>query len=97
MQEERQVGGGRDRSERLATRAKQADDRDRRRYEDEREPDRSELGERLEIEIVRVTRVERSRPLAEPRTLVAPGAGAQDRVGFHLVPGDAPVVAAAVP
>ena len=61
------------------------------------EPDRAELGERLEVEVVGVARGVRDRALLQPPALVAPGARAEERLALDHPPGDAPVVAAPVP
>jgi hypothetical protein len=96
VDEERRVATGRGRGERAAARAPEHRQRCRERGEQCREPHRAELGERLEVEVVRVARVCGDRAVGEPPALVARGAAACQGPGTHLAPRDAPVVGAAV-
>ena len=66
MGEERCVGGGRGRRRELSADAHHCCERQRERGDQEREPHRAELGERLQVQVVRVTRVVGGAAIAEP-------------------------------
>ena len=64
--------------------------------EQEREPERAELGERLEVEAVRVLHLLRARAVHEVVARVASGSAADERMRLHLQPRDVPELGAPV-
>ena len=89
MEEERHVGGQRRPAGRVSDRPPDGEQRDPERRHQQRQPDRSELGERLEVAVVRVLRVQERGPLPDPRTLVAPAPSPSS--------GSRPTIASATP
>ena len=64
----------------IPARSGKREQRERQRRQEQGQPDRPELGQRLEVEVVRVAGVEGDRPLPEPVRLEAPGAGPEQRL-----------------
>ena len=76
-----------------------ADGGDERQSEDRHQPrqaDRAELGQRLEVEAVRVANLHRYVPVLEPPPLEGAGARAEGRVRLRVLQGGLPHVEAAV-
>ena len=94
VEEERDVGGQRGPAGRVSDCPPDSEQRDPEGRHQEGQPDRAELGERLEVAVVRVLRVQERGPLPDPGTLVAPRALAEERLPADHRERDPPVVAA---
>src|SRR5437764_13274060 len=95
MEEEGEVGaGGRGCGRRAAGRAR-GDERRPERAQEKYQADGAKLGERLEVEAVRIANGQVRSPITEPEALVAAAAAAEPRVIFVLPPGHSPVLRAA--
>jgi hypothetical protein len=96
MRREREQGSGRRRGPRKLAHPRERREGHGQRRHEERQPQHAELGERLEVEIVRVARLVRDRPFLEPDALERPGAGADERLATNHVRCHTPVVGPSV-
>src|SRR5437764_147520 len=95
MEEEGDVGAERRGCERMAAGRAGGDERRPERAEEKYQADGAKLGERLEVEAVRIANGQVRSPVPEPEALVAAAAPAEPRVIFVLPPGHSPVLRAA--
>ena len=97
VDEVRRVCRERSRDERRAPCEHGGDERHAERQDEEQEPDRPQLGQGLEVEVVRVTNLVLDRPVLVPVLLVGARPGAEERIVLVVTPGDVPKLGSVAP
>ena len=90
MDEEGRIRSERKGRQRMAACEDSGNERRAEREQEQEEPDRAELGENLEVEVVRVPNLVLERAVLVPVLLVGSGARSEERVVAVVVPGDLP-------